>query len=47
MVYHPGTDMVQVEKANLLANFHNMLNTWKTRFFHLLNVRGDKDVGLI
>jgi hypothetical protein len=47
VVYHPGTDMVQDEKANLRADFHNMLNMWKTHFFHLLNVCGNNDVGPI
>jgi hypothetical protein len=36
--------MVRDEEANLLENFHNVLNTWKTHFFQPLNVRGDKDV---
>ena len=42
--YHPGTNVVQDKEANLLADFHNMLNTWKTHFFQPLNVRGAKDV---
>jgi len=42
--YHPGTNMIQDEEANLLADFHNMLNTSKTHFFQPLNVRGAKDV---
>jgi hypothetical protein len=42
--YQPRTNLVKDENGDLLADSHNILNTWKNYFCQLLNVHGIKDV---
>jgi hypothetical protein len=36
--YQPGTNLVQDDSGDLLADFYNILNKWKNCFPQLLNV---------
>jgi hypothetical protein len=38
--YQSGTNFVKAENGDLPADFHNILNRWKTNFSHLFNVNG-------
>jgi hypothetical protein len=38
--YQPRTNLVEVERGNLLVDPHKILNRWKNYFCQLLNVHG-------
>ena len=42
--YQPRTNIVKMEKGDLVANSHSILARWRNYFFQLLNVHGAKDV---
>jgi hypothetical protein len=42
--YQRGTNLVKYERADLLADFHKLLNTLENYFSQLLNVHGAGDV---
>jgi hypothetical protein len=42
--YQPTSNLVKDENGGLLVDSHNILNSWKTYFSRLLNVRRVSDV---
>jgi hypothetical protein len=43
MTYQPTTNLEDDENGDLLADFHNTLNTWKNCFYQLQNVHDIND----
>jgi hypothetical protein len=43
-LYRPRNNLVKDENGDLLADSHNILNSWKNYFIRLLNVHNVRDV---